>query len=147
MERSEDSREIHPEESGTLQYGLSAAGHRLLILVSPTKHISASCVFVGIHDSGVLCTAHMYTHIHTQRHTHKHTHAFLSKSSHNSVLHFFSLHQLSDTQQWAVTLEKNRTEGKGSWGFGRSTGKKKKRYRKCEGKRELFKGKVRRVRA
>lgn len=80
---------------------------------------------------------------------HTHTRTFLSNSYHNSVLHFFSVHQLSDTQQWAVTLEEKQNSRERELGFGRKAARStaKKRYRKCEGKRELFKEKVRRVRA
>lgn len=65
----------------------------------------------------------------------------------------FSLHQLSDAQQWAVTLQKNRArEGgrggeEGERGGGRvGCGKEREEHcRNCEGKREIFKEGVRRV--
>lgn len=103
------------------------------------KYTSALCVLAAFHDNGFLCTTF----------AHKHTRQFPSNSSHNSVLHFFSLHQLSDTQQWAVTLEEKQNSRERELGFGRKAARStaKKRYRKCEGKRELFKEKVRRVRA
>lgn len=84
--------------------------------------------------------------------THSCIHTVLSSLSLASVLHFFSLHQLSDIQQWAVTLEKNRAWEGGKRGeavFRKRAGGtlRKKRDRKCEGKRDLFKGGVRRVQA
>lgn len=117
--------------------------HRLVNVFSPIQH-------------NVLQNTHQhYAHSCARLHFVKidlcapHTHTFLSSSTHNSVLLFL----LSPSTQWHPAVgrdireKQNRKKRKS--GFGRKKGESaaRKSYGKCEGKRELFKEKVRRVRA